>query len=124
LVLLLLKLSNSVSVGWVGWWSSHPIAIAQGRLAHQGEEGPQSVSVDFGGLELDSGGKQCCLIKALKASSLALSFASLAFSRLSCSVSFSICFVLSSICSICCSIRSLFCLSRKIAISVSLLRCS
>jgi len=61
-------------------WTSHPIPIAQGWLVHQGEEGPQSVSVDFGGLDLDSGGKQCCLIKALKASSLALSFASLAFS--------------------------------------------
>jgi hypothetical protein len=123
-VLLLLKLSPPVSVGWVGWWSSHPIPIAQGWLTHQGEEGLQSGSVDFCGLELDSGGKQCCLIKALKASSLALSFASLAFSRLSCSVSFSICFVLSSICSICFSICSLFCLSRKIAISVSLVRCS
>jgi len=33
---------------------------------------------------LHSGGKQCCLIKALKAFSLA-------FSRLSCSISFSIC---------------------------------
>jgi hypothetical protein len=108
----------------VGWWSSHPIAIAKGRLAHQREEGPQSGSVDFGGIELESGGKQCCLIKALKASSLALSFASLAFSRLSCSVSFSICFVLSSICSICFSIRSLFCLSCKIAFSVSFVRCS
>jgi hypothetical protein len=124
LLLLKLKLSPPVSVGGVGWWSSHPIPIAQGWLTHQGEEGLQSGSVDFCGLELDSGGKQCCLIKALKASSLALSFASLAFSRLSCSVSFSICFVLSSICSICFSIRSLFCLSRKIAISVSLVRCS
>jgi len=122
--LLLLKLFRPVSVSWVGWWSSHPIAIAQGRLAHQGKEGLQSGSVDFGGLELDSGGKQCCLIKALKASSLALSFASLALSRLSCSVSFSICFVLSSICLICFLIRSLFCLSCKIAVSVSLVRCS
>ena len=117
MLLLLLKLFRPVSVGWVGRWSSHPIAIAQGRLAHQGEEGPQSGSVDFGGIELDSGGKQCCLIKALKSLSLA-------FSLLSCSVSFSICFVLSSICSICFSICSLFCLSRKIAISVSLMRCS
>ena len=96
----MVKLSPPVSVGWaysaslqgfspghgVGW-TSHPIAIAQGRMAHQGEEGPQSGSVDVCGLELDSGGKQCCLIKALKASSLALSFASLAFSLLSCSVS-------------------------------------
>jgi hypothetical protein len=58
LLLLLLKLFRPVSVGWVGWWSSHPIAIAQGRLAHQREEGPQSGSVDVCGLELDSGGKQ------------------------------------------------------------------
>jgi hypothetical protein len=129
-LLVVVKLSLPVSVGWacsaslqgfspghgVGW-TSHSIAVAQGRLAHQGEEGPQSGSIDFGGLDLDSGGKQCCLIKALKALSLA-------FSLLSCSVSFSICFVLSSICSICFSIRSLFCLSRKIAISVSLVRCS
>jgi hypothetical protein len=57
-LLVMVKLFRPVSVGWVGWWSSHPIAIAQGRLAHQREEVPQSVSVDFGGLELDSGGKQ------------------------------------------------------------------
>jgi hypothetical protein len=41
----------------------------------------------------DSGGKQRCLIKALKAFSLA-------FSSLSCSISFSICFVLSLLSSI------------------------
>jgi len=66
-------------------------------LVHQGKEGPQSGSSGWGGVELDSGGKQCCLIKALKALSLALSFASLAFSRLSCSVSFLICLISSSI---------------------------
>ena len=66
------------------------------------ESGP----VDWAGVELDSGGKQCCLIKALKASSLALSFASLAFSRLSCSVSF--------------SIRSLSLLTSKISFSICL----
>jgi hypothetical protein len=79
-------------------------------LSHQGKEGPQSLSVGFGGIELDSGGKQCCLIKALKALSLA-------FSRLSCSVSLSICFVLSSIC-------SLSLLTRKISLSISFMRCS
>jgi hypothetical protein len=40
-------------------------------LAHQRKEGPQSGSVGWGGVELYSGGKQCCLIKALKALSLA-----------------------------------------------------
>jgi hypothetical protein len=60
-------------------------------LGHQGKEGPQSGSVGWGGFELDSGGKQCCLIKALKALSLAFSCLSQAFSRLSCSVSFLIC---------------------------------
>ena len=59
---------------------------------------------------MDSGGKQCCLIKALKALSLA-------FSRLSCSVSLSICFVLASIC-------SLSLLTRKISLSISFIRCS
>jgi hypothetical protein len=57
------------------------ITILQQSLGHQGKEGPQSSSVGWGGFELDSGGKQCRLIKALKALSLALSFASLAFSR-------------------------------------------
>ena len=57
-------------------------------LLPQGKEGPQSLPVEGCGIELDSGGKQRCLIKALKALSLA-------FSRLSCSVSLSIYFVFS-----------------------------
>jgi hypothetical protein len=65
-------------------------------LGHQGEEGPQSGSVGFGGIELHSGGKQCCLIKALKALSLA-------FSRLSCSISLSSCFIRHSLCILRCS---------------------
>jgi len=72
-------------------------------LPAQREELPQSLSVASGGIELDSGGKQRCLIKALKAFSLA-------FSRLSCSVSVSIC--------------ALSLLTRKISLSVSLIRCS
>ena len=79
-------------------------------VRHQGEEGLESGAVDWAGVELDSGGKQCCLIKALKASSLSLSFASLAFSRLSCSVSF--------------SIRSLSLLTSKISFSSCLVRSS
>jgi hypothetical protein len=50
----------------------------------QGQEELEPGSVGGSGVELDASGKQCCLIKALKALSLA-------FSRLSCSVSFSIC---------------------------------
>jgi hypothetical protein len=69
------------------------IPIVQQPLGHQGEEGPQSISVGWGGVELHSGGKQCCLIKALKALSLAFSSFSLAFSRLSCSVSLLISFI-------------------------------
>jgi hypothetical protein len=41
LLLLLLKLFRPVSVSWVGWRSSHPIAIAQGRpefFAHHGAQ--------------------------------------------------------------------------------------
>jgi hypothetical protein len=88
------------------------IPILQRPLRHQVEEGPQSLSVGFGGVELHSGGKQCCLIKALKALSLA-------FSRLSCSVSLSICFVLSSICFIRCSASLSFCLERCLICSIS-----
>jgi len=66
------------------------------RLGHQGEEGPQSGSVGFGRVELHSGGKQCCLIKTLKALSLA-------FSRLSCSISLSSCFIRHSLCILRCS---------------------
>ena len=71
--------------------SGTAIVFLQRPLAHQGKEGPQSGSVGCGGIELDSGGKQCCLIKTLKALSLAFSCLSLAFSRLSCSVSSLIC---------------------------------
>ena len=67
------------------------IPIVQQPLGHQGDEGPQSISVGWGGVELHSGGKQCCLIKTLKALCLAFSCLSLAFSRLSCSVSSLIC---------------------------------
>jgi hypothetical protein len=73
-------------------------------LGHQGKEGPQSGSVGWGGVELDSGGKQCCLIKALKALSLA-------FSRLSSSISFSISLVR-------CSVRCERCLICSISISI------
>ena len=78
--------------------------IFQWPLGHQGKEGPQSGSVGWGGVELDSGGKQCCLIKALKALSLA-------FSRLSCSISFSISLVR-------CSVRCERCLICSISISI------
>jgi hypothetical protein len=47
-------------------------------VSPQLQEDPQSLSVACGGIELDSAGKQRCLIKALKAFSLA-------FSCLSCS---------------------------------------
>jgi hypothetical protein len=66
---------------------------------------------------LHSGGKQCCLIKALKALSLAFSRLSCSVSLLICSVSFSICFVLASIC-------SLSLLTRKISLSISFIRCT
>ncbi len=46
----------------------------------------ESGSVGGSGVELDSSGKQCCLIKALKAFCLA-------FSRLSCKISLSSCFI-------------------------------
>jgi hypothetical protein len=88
------------------------IPIFQRRPRHQGKEGPQSISIGCGGFELDSGGKQCCLIKALKALSLA-------FSPLSCSISLSICFVLSSICFIRCSASLSFCLERCLICSIS-----
>jgi hypothetical protein len=81
------------------------IPIFQRSLRHQGKEGPQSISIGCGGFELHSGGKQCCLIKALKALSLA-------FSRLSCSVSLSICFIR-------CSASLSFCLERCLICSIS-----
>ena len=86
-----------------------PTAVEK-LLGHQGEEDSQSLPVGRGGMELHSSGKQCCLIKALKALCLA-------FSRLSCSVSLSIC-------SISFSIRSLSLLTRKISLSVCLDRSS
>jgi len=67
--------------------------ILHRRLSQERQEEPESGSIGGSGVELDSGGKQCCLIKALKAASLALSFASLAFSRLSRSVSLLSCFI-------------------------------
>jgi hypothetical protein len=81
------------------------IPIFQRPLRHQVEEGSQSGSVGFGRVELYSGGKQCCLIKTLKALSLA-------FSRLSCSVSLSICFIR-------CSASLSFCLERCLICSIS-----
>jgi hypothetical protein len=81
------------------------IPIFQRPLSHQVEEGSQSGSVGFGRVELYSGGKQCCLIKTLKALSLA-------FSRLSCSVSLSICFIR-------CSASLSFCLERCLICSIS-----
>jgi hypothetical protein len=100
------------------------IPILQQPLAHQGNEGPQSGSIGWGGVELLSGGKQCCLIKALKALSLAFSSFSLAFSRLSCSVSLLICSVSFSICFVLSSICSLSLLTRKISLSISFIRCT
>jgi hypothetical protein len=64
-----------------------------------------------GGIELGSGGKQRCLIKALKAFSLAFSSLSCSVSLSISSLSFSICFVLSllrSISLLSCFIRSSF----------------
>jgi hypothetical protein len=81
------------------------IPIFHRPLRHQVEEGSQSGSVGFGRVELNSGGKQCCLIKTLKALSLA-------FSRLSCSVSLSICFIR-------CSASLSFCLERCLICSIS-----
>jgi len=49
-------------------------------VRHQRQEELEPGSIGGIGVELDSGGKQCCLIKALKAFCLA-------FSRLNCSVS-------------------------------------
>ena len=81
------------------------IPIFHRRPRHQGKEGPQSISIGCGGFELDSGGKQCCLINALKALSLA-------FSPLSCSISLSISFIR-------CSASLSFCLERCLICSIS-----
>ena len=72
-------------------------------LRHQGDKGSESSPVERAGIALDSGGKQRSLIKALKAFSLALIL-------LSCSVAL--------------SIRSLSFLTRKISLSICLVRSS
>ena len=64
--------------------SALPLQIGRTDVRDQRQEQLEPGSVGGSGIELDSSGKQCCLIKALKAFALA-------FSRLSCSVSFSIC---------------------------------
>jgi len=68
----------------------------------QHQEELESGAVGGRGIELESSGKQCCSIKALKALCLA-------FSRLSSSVSF--------------SIRSLSLLTREISLSSCSIRC-
>ncbi len=70
-------------------------------VCDQHQEGLESGSVGASGIELESSGKQCCSIKALKALALA-------FSRLSCWVSL--------------SIRSLSLLTRKISLSSCFIR--
>jgi hypothetical protein len=69
--------------------SSLPFQIGRTDIRDQGQEELEPGSVGGSGVELDSSGKQCCLIKALKAFSLA-------FSRLICSISLSSCFIRSS----------------------------
>ena len=76
--------------------SSLPLQIGRTDVRDQGQEELEPGSVGGSGIELESSGKQCCLIKALKAFSLA-------FSRLSCSISLSSCFILSSCCILRCS---------------------
>jgi len=58
----------------------------QQHLRQQRQEELESVAIGGRGVELNSSGKQCCLIKALKALCLA-------FSRLSCKISLSSCFI-------------------------------
>jgi hypothetical protein len=77
--------------------------IGRSDVGDQGQEELEPGSVGGSGVKLDSSGKQCCLIKALKALCLA-------FSRRSSSVSFSICLVSL-------AIRSLSLLTRKISLS-------
>ncbi|MFM9101397.1 MAG: hypothetical protein ACKOPS_08710, partial [Cyanobium sp.] len=101
--------------GFRAWWFGlalwalidSEIQTFWGGLAQQAQEGLQSGTVGIGGIELDSGGKQRCLIKALKAFSLAfsrsscsISFSICSLSFLTCKISFSICFVLSLLCSV------------------------
>jgi hypothetical protein len=59
--------------------SALPIRIAHRRLSQQRQKELEPGSVGGSGVELDSSGKQCCLIKVHKAFSMA-------FSRLSCTV--------------------------------------
>ena len=85
-------------------------------VRHQRQEELEPGSIGGIGVELDSGGKQCCLIKALKALSLA-------FSRLNCSVSVLIRSLSLLICSIslfsyfirnsCCILRCSYCSMRS-----------
>jgi hypothetical protein len=84
--------------------------VRQWRLAHQGHAGLESGSVEFAGVELHSGEKHCCLIKALKALCLA-------FSTFSSSVSFLICTVSFLIRSLSLLICSLSLLSRTMSLS-------
>ena len=94
--------------------------VRQWRLAHQGHAGLESGSVEFAGVELHSGEKHCCLIKALKALCLA-------FSTFSSSVSFSICTVSFSICTVSFLIRSLsllICSLSLLSRTMSLSSCS
>ena len=81
------------------------VRILHRRLSQERQEEPESGSIGGSGVELDSSGKQCCLIKALKALCLA-------FSRLSCSVSLSICFIR-------CTASLSFCLERCLICSIS-----
>ena len=96
------------------------IVFLQRPVGHQGEEGPQSGSVGAGGVELHSGGKQCCLIKALKALSLAFSRLSCSVSFLICSISLSSCFIRHSLCILRCSASLSFCLERCLICSISI----
>ena len=86
-------------------------------LRPQGEEGLESGAVEGAGIELDSGGKQRSLIKALKAFSLAL----IVLSR---SVSFSIRSLSFFTCKISFSIRSVSLLTCKMSLSSCFIRCS
>ncbi len=63
--------------------SAIPLRIGGTDVRDQYQEEPEPGSVGGCGVELESSTKQCCLIKAVKAFSLA-------FSRLSCSISISL----------------------------------
>jgi hypothetical protein len=101
--------------GTAGVASALPLQFGRTDVRDQRQEDSEPGSVGGSGIELDSSGKQCCSIKALKALCLA-------FSRRSCSVSFPIrslslftrkislssCFILSS----CCILRGSNCILR------------